>query len=140
VLTFFSRDEERADLNDAAEGDPGGGRPRGRSGLNLYRAQERRRLRLLEASSGTDALHLLLEEGQEEPFLVILTVETSALSGADYFAHVSRFPRLASIPVLILSRTLCLDAVVGYLKKPVDLDTLLEKVGELAMKHVPPAP
>ena len=88
------------------------------------------------ASNGAEALRLLSEEG--EPSLIVLDLMMPVMDGWAFRSAQRRDPRLARIPVLVLSaghadgdRSLAGLGVQGFLPKPFDLDTFVDTVHRL---------
>jgi CheY-like chemotaxis protein len=84
-----------------------------------------------EAANGRLALEHMLSV--EEPSLVILDLEMPIMTGAELVGIMKRDPRLAAIPVVILSGSSKSDLpvehdVVGFLEKPCNARALLELV------------
>jgi two-component system KDP operon response regulator KdpE len=93
---------------------------------------------VLEASNGKQALDLLVSESHEEPCLIVLDLGMPVMSGREFLAIASNYSRLARVPVLVTSGShehpgaLDHDAVIGYLPKPFDFETLLATVRRVA--------
>jgi CheY-like chemotaxis protein len=93
---------------------------------------------VLEAANGKQALELLVSETQETPCLILLDLGMPVMSGREFLAIARNYSRLARIPVLVTSGiyeypgALDYDAVIGYLPKPVDFETLLGAVRRVA--------
>jgi CheY-like chemotaxis protein len=87
--------------------------------------------RVLAYANGTEALEALRKG--ERPFLILLDLMMPKMNGWQFRAEQARDAELAEIPVVVLSG----DArgadpgsvrADGYLKKPIDLDVLLQTV------------
>jgi CheY-like chemotaxis protein len=85
------------------------------------------------ASNGLEAIKLLRE--RRDFGLILLDLMMPVMDGWQFRAEQKQDPALAAIPVLVLSadaniqhRASSIDAA-GYLKKPIQLDTLLDTVG-----------
>jgi CheY-like chemotaxis protein len=83
------------------------------------------------ASNGAEALQLLAKK--ERPGLIVLDLMMPVMSGWEFLTVVRQDPALAEIPVAVISasggRTPPLGATC-FLRKPVDLDTILDLVRE----------
>jgi CheY-like chemotaxis protein len=82
------------------------------------------------ARDGGEAL-TLLRQGRP-PDLILLDLSMPGMSGAEFLKAQLGDPKLAAIPVVVLSadqRSHC-PGVAGFLRKPVDLDQLLAAVGQ----------
>jgi two-component system response regulator MprA len=105
------------------------------------------------AVDGLDALARLREHGAP-PSLIVLDLMMPRMDGWQFRRAQKLDPRLAGIPVLILSgdgqteRKAAQLGAVGYLRKPVALDALVEMVsrlgrssgGDQASRSAPAAP
>jgi two-component system response regulator MprA len=86
------------------------------------------------ATDGADALRQL-RTSEQLPRLILLDVMMPVMNGLEFRAEQAREPRLAAIPVVLLSGDVNIAAkaksmgVAGWLRKPVDLDTLLATIG-----------
>ena len=88
---------------------------------------------VIEAEDGLKAITLV---NKEEPDLILLDVMMPGINGFDVAAVLKNDPRTRKIPVVILSIVEdeargYLIGVDGYFTKPVNMDNLLGKVGEL---------
>jgi len=88
---------------------------------------------VLEVEDGLKAITLV---NKEEPDLILLDVMMPGISGFDVAVMLKNDPRTKNIPVVILTIVEnaargYLIGVDGYFTKPVNMDSLLEKVGEL---------
>jgi CheY-like chemotaxis protein len=89
----------------------------------------------LAAGDGRAALALL--EGGARPDLIILDIMMPEMNGPAVLERIRRHPELAKLPVVVLSaledvyRTGA-DALVSYLRKPVDPDVLLAVIAAAA--------
>lgn len=87
---------------------------------------------VLTANNGRDALTLL--RGGARPCVILLDMMMPIMSGFDFRAEQLRDPELASLPVVVLTgdgrvaQKAESAHVASYLKKPVELDTLLATV------------
>ena len=86
----------------------------------------------IEAANGQEALEYL--RSHSAPSIILLDWNMGPVDGPQFMAEVGRDPRLAGVPVLLM--TADVNAVekseahpfVGYLVKPVDVDMLFEAV------------
>jgi len=95
--------------------------------------------RVLIASDGREALDLL-RRLEVAPSLVILDLMMPLLNGWDFRAEQSRDPRIASIPVIVVSaHPLAVHAkntgAVAVMPKPADPDALLDAVERHYMRR-----
>jgi CheY-like chemotaxis protein len=85
------------------------------------------------ASDGSDALEQIRDGGR--PGLILLDLMMPVMTGWQFRAAQLEDPALADIPVVVISGdgTVAAKAgamnAAGFLRKPVDLTTLLETVG-----------
>lgn len=89
--------------------------------------------RVSEAANGREALELLEEE---LPSAVLLDLRMPVMSGWGLLDALRKLPRAAGLPVVIISAygfewEAELVGASGYISKPVDLENLLSKVGQL---------
>lgn len=88
------------------------------------------------AADGQEALEVLREEGAPLPGLVLLDMMMPVMDGWEFCAHQRRDPRLAHVPVLVLSASADVERAAaelgtqGYLRKPMDIDALLGAVAQ----------
>jgi two-component system response regulator MprA len=93
---------------------------------------ESRGYRVLSARDGHRALQLL--KGPDRPQLVLLDLMMPGMDGWQFFAEQRADPELARVPVVLLTGNAQgqgeLEGLgaAGYLRKPVELQTLLETV------------
>jgi len=99
----------------------------------LHQELEEAGYSVIEAEDGLKAMTLV---NKEEPDLILLDVMMPGINGFDVAVMLKNDPRTSNIPVVILS--IVEDAARGYLigvdgyfTKPVNMDDLLGKVGEL---------
>jgi CheY-like chemotaxis protein len=88
--------------------------------------------RCAAALTGNEGFRLLVEE---EPDLVLLDLALPGMTGIEFLAHKAAVSAVAEIPVIAmsgLSRVPKLDKVVAVLRKPFDLEALVELVGQFA--------
>jgi CheY-like chemotaxis protein len=89
--------------------------------------------RVTSARNGMETLAYLRQQA-ELPRLILLDLGMPVMTGWEFREEQQRDPKLAHIPVIIisaiisLSRTVSALNVAGYLDKPVDIDTLLSTV------------
>lgn len=84
------------------------------------------------AANGKAALDLLAEK-TELPGLILLDLMMPVMDGETFLKAKAQIARLQAVPVLMLTAShsgVSLN-VAGYLKKPLDLDELLEFVARL---------
>lgn len=88
------------------------------------------------ASNGAEALERLA--GDAAPSLILLDLMMPVMDGWTFRSAQRRDPRLAEIPVLVISaghgadtRSVSALGVSGFLPKPFDVDTLMENVHRL---------
>jgi CheY-like chemotaxis protein len=91
--------------------------------------------RVSSAGDGQDALEFL--EIHPAPGLILLDWNMARMNAADFMAALSRDPRFAQVPVILVTADVRASeqAVAGYagiLKKPVKLELLLEVVARYA--------
>lgn len=85
--------------------------------------------------TAADGLDALAQIRRELPGLILLDLMMPAMNGWEFRAAQLEDPRLAAIPVVVLSGdgTVAAKAgslkAAGFLKKPVELSQLLETVG-----------
>ncbi|MDF2694586.1 MAG: response regulator [Labilithrix sp.] len=85
------------------------------------------------ATDGSDALMQIRAQGQH-PALILLDLMMPVMNGWEFRTAQLQDPRLASIPVVVLSGDGTVAAKAGtmhangFLKKPVDLNALLQTV------------
>lgn len=88
-------------------------------------------LEVVEASDGDAALTALRREPDLR--LVLLDIRMPRLDGAAFLAQRAGDPKLAEVPVVVVSATEPDPAVLrgasGFLRKPTELGALLEVVG-----------
>ncbi len=88
--------------------------------------------RVLTASNGREALAVL--DGVSSPCLVLLDLMMPVLSGFGFLEELHRRPDRERVSVLLVSANAQLDMlgrgnrVVGFVKKPFDLDDILARV------------
>ena len=89
---------------------------------------------VVTASNGATVIQLL--HGTTQPALIILDLMMPIMSGWDVLRYLQRDPRLADIPVLVLSAIADDPSrqpnafVAAIVPKPIDLDTLLRLVDQ----------
>lgn len=88
--------------------------------------------RVIEARDGAEALELL--RGSTRPDLILLDLMMPVMDGREFRERQRKDPLLGAIPVVLVSAFSLADAnvaamgAVGYLRKPFELETLLEIV------------
>lgn len=86
--------------------------------------------RVLTLTNGRSALDML-ERAQELPCLIVLDLMLPVMDGWNFAERLRDRPRLAAIPIAIMSAYEDPPppaGVVGFLKKPVDTEALLQLV------------
>jgi CheY-like chemotaxis protein len=95
-------------------------------------ALEMQGFRVLTASNGQDCLRQL--RGDSGPSLVLLDLMMPRMNGWEVCAEMAADPRLRDMPVVVLTGGLWAARddlpVAAFLRKPIDLDTLVRVVGE----------
>ncbi len=92
--------------------------------------------RVTQAANGAEALARLRDAGI--PKLILLDLMMPVMDGWEFRHAIEADPRLASIPVIVISADHALEQkigamhVEGYLPKPFELDRLLETVERFA--------
>jgi CheY-like chemotaxis protein len=88
-----------------------------------------------DAGDGRKALRRLADEEQPLPALILLDLSMPFMDGWDFVAILRENPRLARLPVVLLSANqpddVILGAVATYLRKPVDPGQLLATITAL---------
>lgn len=90
-----------------------------------------------QASNGQEALEQL-SRSTRVPGIILLDMMMPVMDGASFIARSSEHPRLAQIPIIIFSahenteQVAASLGVAGYLKKPLRLTELLEKIEQLS--------
>jgi two-component system, chemotaxis family, chemotaxis protein CheY len=88
---------------------------------------------VVSAGNGIEALAYLRQQAVL-PRLILLDLGMPVMTGWEFREEQQRDPRLAHIPVIIMSATIQLDRTAaalnatGYLDKPVDIHSLLSNV------------
>ncbi len=85
----------------------------------------------VSATNGKEALDMLQEI--EKPCLVLLDMMMPIMNGQEFLDRVMKDSYLAPIPVLIVSAIADktnTKGAIGFVKKPVDIDTVLKIVDE----------
>ena len=90
---------------------------------------------VLTAGDGTEALRMLDAGVIPRPCLVLLDWLMRPMSGQQFLEAIRHYPDAADLQVLIVSaatdlhHAASLPGVVGVLRKPFEIDELLERVG-----------
>ncbi len=88
------------------------------------------------AKDGVAALELMRQRGR--PSLILLDLMMPRLDGMGFVRELRKDPSIADVPVVVMSgnsetgNAAALMGAASSLRKPVDLDELLEKVGRWA--------
>jgi CheY-like chemotaxis protein len=99
--------------------------------------------RVFTASNGREALGVL--ERVKGPFLVLLDLMMPVMSGFAFLEEVQRRPEFGRVSVLLISANAQVEqaargtGVVGFVKKPFELDDVLALVDAHARRPTPPA-
>lgn len=83
------------------------------------------------ASNGQEALQEL--EHSSKPCLVLLDMMMPIMNGREFLDVIMRDSHLAPIPVIVVSAIadkVSTDGAQGFIKKPIDIDTILEVVSQ----------
>jgi two-component system, chemotaxis family, chemotaxis protein CheY len=90
---------------------------------------------VLEAANGQEALDLLGRPDEPLPCLIVLDIMMPILDGWEFRRRQIADPRLASIPVLVVTADTTAQrrpearSVQSFLMKPADPDALLQAIG-----------
>ena len=96
--------------------------------------------RVVSAANGREALERL--HAMPPPSVILLDLMMPVMSGEDFRAEQLRDPRLASIPVVVLSahpkaeEQAARMGAIGCLKKPFEIEDLLEEVRRSSRRPV----
>jgi len=88
--------------------------------------------RCAAALNGNEGFRLLVEE---EPDLVLLDLALPGMTGLEFLTHKAAVSAVGQVPVIVLTalvRVPKLDNIVAVLRKPFDLDALVELVRQFA--------
>lgn len=88
--------------------------------------------RILSASSGDEALKILNNE-KRDPCLIVTDFMMPGMTGAELVEIIRKEDLLISLPVVMISaKPLSNEQTQGvdFLKKPIEVDTIIEKVKE----------
>lgn len=109
---------------------------------SLQRALEAEGYPTRSAANGAEALRMLMSEGQ--PGLVFLDLMMPVMSGPELLARMRQEPRLAKVPVVIVSAWVheagALRDTQGVLKKPIPLASLLQTAQQYCGAASPDGP
>jgi DNA-binding response OmpR family regulator len=89
--------------------------------------------RVAVAANGAEALEAM---GRERPALILLDLMMPGVDGIDVLTTMGRTPSLANVPVLVITAADVsvhkrLARVVGTMRKPINLHSLVQKVEQL---------
>jgi len=90
--------------------------------------------RVATATNGLEALDVLAHDPL--PCLILLDLRMPVMDGVSFRLHQMRDPRIREVPVVVLTaanedrREAALLGACGHLRKPIDLDVLLETAEE----------
>lgn len=102
---------------------------------NLKEILEMEGYHVLLARHGKDALDILHSQSSTLPFLILLDLNMPVMSGPEFLKMIKKeASALANIPVMVMTAVPdagVLDAAL-VLKKPLDLDELLDKIQSFA--------
>ena len=91
------------------------------------------------ANNGREALQILKDTAQNLPDLIILDLMMPVMDGFEFREEQKRDPRIANVPIVIMSadgniepKKHKIDAK-AYIKKPLDVDDLMELVKQHAV-------
>ncbi|WP_224240365.1 response regulator [Hyalangium gracile] len=91
---------------------------------------------VIVASNGRNALEVLARSNPL-PGLVLLDMMMPVLDGAGFLAEVRKHPQFAAVPVVVFSASASPNlqelGARGWVRKPVDLEALLEVVSQHAL-------
>ena len=93
-------------------------------------ALERTGYQVLTAANGAEALQSMKAR---VPCLVLLDLMMPVMNGWDFLNAKNSDPRHAAVPVVVITAAGHVDSVPGaqgFLRKPLDLNSIFEKVGE----------
>ena len=96
--------------------------------------------RVTQAANGAEAL-ARLRDTEGRPSLILLDLMMPVMDGWEFRSAIARDPKLASIPVIVISADHSLDTKVagmrvnGWLAKPFELGQLLDAIGRFAEGH-----
>jgi CheY-like chemotaxis protein len=104
--------------------------------LTLQEALEYEGHTVLTAANGLTGINLL--KTIETPCLIFLDQMMPIMDGQSFLRAKALDDKIAAIPVIIMSATQDLSSRLGavaFLKKPIDLDRLLELADQYCQKH-----
>ena len=99
-----------------------------REGLTGFLEQEG--YHVITAENGRDAINQI-EHDDKKPGLVLLDLMMPVMNGWEFLEEKKMHKDLAKIPVLVISAvpgSPCIPGALGFLKKPLDLNRLMDFV------------
>ena len=95
---------------------------------------------LNDVSNGEDALNYLLNEGEfkeaQKPDLILLDLNMPKMNGREFLDEIKKHDKIKNIPIIVtttspVDESLTEDKdlnVVAYMRKPIDVNTLVQKI------------
>ena len=88
------------------------------------------------ARDGVEAMELLRRDGSRKPNLILLDLNMPRMNGREFLAEIKADPRLACIPVVVLTTSQIETDVLasyehgaaGFVTKPVDVEQLFKAI------------
>ena len=107
----------------------------------LAQALEDNGYRVLQASNGRHALHVISDAGSDGPDLIISDVMMPLVGGVELCQAVKGNPKTADIPVVLMSAGVQPAGLKadsdGFLVKPFDLDSMDVLIHNVLAAHLP---